>query len=111
MKKIRATVPAGHCGSVAPHRHAERLVQPVEKIRIVLPQGAGREKPDKVGSRKGKPPQFWAQADQKALRWDLSEIGDQLNARYSDTPFAACYFVREDGKRQWSLRSRGNFDK
>ncbi len=40
----------------------------------------------------------------------LSEIGDQLNARYSDTPFAACYFVREDGKRQWSLRSRGNFD-
>jgi len=40
----------------------------------------------------------------------LSEIGDQLNARYSDTPFAACYFDREDRKRQWSLRSRGNFD-
>ena len=34
----------------------------------------------------------------------------QLNERYSDTPFAACYFCRADGKRQWSLRSRGNFD-
>ena len=40
----------------------------------------------------------------------LSEIGDQLNANYPDTPFAACYFSRADGKRQWSLRSRGNFD-
>lgn len=40
----------------------------------------------------------------------LSDIGDQLNARYPDTPFAACYFDRADGKRQWSLRSRGAFD-
>ncbi len=40
----------------------------------------------------------------------LSEIGDQLNASFPDTPFAACYFGRADGKRQWSLRSRGNFD-
>jgi oligoribonuclease NrnB/cAMP/cGMP phosphodiesterase (DHH superfamily) len=40
----------------------------------------------------------------------LSEIGDQLNARYPDTPFSACYFDRADGRRQWSLRSRGSFD-
>lgn len=40
----------------------------------------------------------------------LSEIGDQLNARYPDAPFAACYFDRADGRRQWSLRSRGEFD-
>jgi len=40
----------------------------------------------------------------------LSDIGDQLNARYPDSPFAACYFDRADGKRQWSLRSRGEFD-
>ena len=39
-----------------------------------------------------------------------SEIGDQLNARYPDSPFAACYFERADGRRQWSLRSKGNFD-
>ncbi len=40
----------------------------------------------------------------------FSEIGDQLNAHYPDMPFAACYCDRADGKRQWSLRSRGNFD-
>ena len=39
-----------------------------------------------------------------------SEIGDQLNARYPDSSFAACYFERADGRRQWSLRSKGNFD-
>jgi oligoribonuclease NrnB/cAMP/cGMP phosphodiesterase (DHH superfamily) len=40
----------------------------------------------------------------------LSEIGDQLNDRYPEAAFAACYFDRPDGKRQWSLRSRGEFD-
>ena len=40
----------------------------------------------------------------------LSEIGDRLNARYPEAPFAALYFDRPDGKRQWSLRSRGEFD-
>jgi len=40
----------------------------------------------------------------------LSDIGDQLNARFPASPFAACYFDRADGKRQWSLRSRGEFD-
>jgi oligoribonuclease NrnB/cAMP/cGMP phosphodiesterase (DHH superfamily) len=40
----------------------------------------------------------------------LSDIGDQLNANYPDSPFAACYFDRADGRRQWSLRSRGEFD-
>ena len=61
------------------HR-AERLVQPVEKIRLVRPQGAGRGKPNKVGSRKGKPAQLWGQADQKTLRWDLSAMGEQSSA-------------------------------
>ena len=39
-----------------------------------------------------------------------SEIGEQLNLRYPDAPFAACYLERADGKRQWSLRSKGDFD-
>ena len=39
-----------------------------------------------------------------------SEIGEQLNVRYPDNPFAACYFDRADGRRQWSLRSKGDFD-
>ncbi len=39
-----------------------------------------------------------------------SEIGDQLISRYPDAPFAACFLDRADGRRQWSLRSRGNFD-
>ena len=39
-----------------------------------------------------------------------SEIGDRLIARYPDAPFAACYLDRADGRRQWSLRSRGDFD-
>ena len=39
-----------------------------------------------------------------------SEIGDQLNTRYPDAPFAASFLDRADGKRRWSLRSRGDFD-
>ena len=39
-----------------------------------------------------------------------SEIGEALNIRYPDTPFAACFLDRGDGKRQWSLRSKGSFD-
>lgn len=39
-----------------------------------------------------------------------SEIGDQLNARYPDSPFSASFVDRADGKRRWSLRSRGEFD-
>ena len=39
-----------------------------------------------------------------------SEIGNHLNLVYPDSPFAACYFDRADGNRQWSLRSRGEFD-
>ena len=46
----------------------------------MLPEGAGRGKPNKVGSGKGKPAQFWGQADQKALRWDLSTMGEQSSA-------------------------------
>ncbi len=50
---------------------------PAKKIRLLLPQCTGREKANKIGSRKGKLAQFWGQADQKALRWDLSAMGKQ----------------------------------
>ena len=40
----------------------------------------------------------------------MSEVGDILCRLYPDAPFAAYYFDREDGKRQWGLRSRGDFD-
>lgn len=49
-------------------RHAGRLAEPVEKIRLVLARCTRREKPNKVGSGKGKTAQFWGHADQKALR-------------------------------------------
>ena len=39
-----------------------------------------------------------------------SEIGDQLNADYPDRPFSASYSDLGDGRRKWSLRSRGEFD-
>jgi hypothetical protein len=40
-----------------------------------------------------------------------SEVGEELCKRHPDVPFAAYYTDRgEDGKRQWGLRSRGNFD-
>ena len=39
-----------------------------------------------------------------------SEIGEALLALYSEAPFVVIYFDRADGKRQWSLRSREDFD-
>jgi hypothetical protein len=39
-----------------------------------------------------------------------SEVGEELLKRYPEAPFAAMYFDRGDGKRQWSLRSREDFD-
>ena len=39
-----------------------------------------------------------------------SEVGEALCQRYPDAPFAAYYMDRADGKRQWGLRSRGEFD-
>jgi hypothetical protein len=39
-----------------------------------------------------------------------SEVGEELLKRYADAPFVAVYFDRGDGKRQWSLRSREDFD-
>ena len=39
-----------------------------------------------------------------------SEVGDELCRRNPDIPFSASYFDRADGKRQWSLRSRSDFD-
>jgi hypothetical protein len=39
-----------------------------------------------------------------------SELGEALLERYPEAPFVAIYFDRGDGKRQWSLRSREDFD-
>jgi hypothetical protein len=39
-----------------------------------------------------------------------SEVGEELLKRYPEAPFVALYFDRGDGKRQWSLRSRDDFD-
>lgn len=39
----------------------------------------------------------------------FSEIAEQLYIKYN-TPFAAVYFNRTDGKRQWSLRSPKSFN-
>ncbi|MDE2258886.1 MAG: phosphoesterase [Betaproteobacteria bacterium] len=40
----------------------------------------------------------------------FSEVGEELCIRHPDKPFAAYYFDREDNRRQWGLRSRGDFD-
>lgn len=40
----------------------------------------------------------------------FSEVGEELCRRHPDAPFAAYYLDRADGKRQWGLRSRGDFD-
>jgi hypothetical protein len=39
-----------------------------------------------------------------------SEVGEELLKRYPEASFVAMYFDRADGKRQWSLRSREDFD-
>lgn len=39
-----------------------------------------------------------------------SEVGEELCNRNPESPFAAYWFDRADGKRQWGLRSRGGFD-
>jgi hypothetical protein len=39
-----------------------------------------------------------------------SEVGAELLKRHPDAPFVAIYFDRGDGKRQWSLRSKEDFD-
>lgn len=40
----------------------------------------------------------------------FSDVPHELCLRYPDAPFAAYYFDRGDGKRQWGLRSIGEFD-
>jgi oligoribonuclease NrnB/cAMP/cGMP phosphodiesterase (DHH superfamily) len=40
----------------------------------------------------------------------FSEVGERLLELHLDTPFAAYYFDRADGKRQWGLHSRKDFD-
>ncbi len=39
-----------------------------------------------------------------------SEVGHELLERYPDAPFVVSYFDRADGRRQYSLRSRDDFD-
>lgn len=39
-----------------------------------------------------------------------SEVGAELLKMHPECPFVALYFDRGDGKRQWSLRSRNDFD-
>ena len=39
-----------------------------------------------------------------------SDVGEELLKQYPDAPFAAYYFDRTDGIRQWGLRSRRDFD-
>lgn len=39
-----------------------------------------------------------------------SEVLEELLRRHPEAPFAACYFDRGDGKRQWGLAGRGTFD-
>lgn len=39
-----------------------------------------------------------------------SEVGAELLKLHPEAPFVALYFDRGDGKRQWSLRSRNDFD-
>lgn len=41
---------------------------------------------------------------------DFSEVGEYLCEQYPDHPFAASFSMRDDGKLQWSLRSRNGFD-
>jgi len=40
----------------------------------------------------------------------FSEIGNELCKKNPSYPFAASFFIRSDNKRQWSLRSIGEFD-
>lgn len=40
----------------------------------------------------------------------FSEVGEELLNRHVSAPFAAYYMDRGDGKRQWGLRSRPDFD-
>jgi uncharacterized protein len=39
-----------------------------------------------------------------------SDVAHQLLAKYPDAKFAAYYWDRSDGRREWGLRSRGDFD-
>lgn len=40
----------------------------------------------------------------------FSEVGESLCQQFPDVQFSAYYLDRADGKRQWGLRSRGDFD-
>lgn len=40
----------------------------------------------------------------------FSEVGERLLEMHPQAPFSAYYMDRNDGKRQWGLRSRPDFD-
>jgi len=40
----------------------------------------------------------------------FSEVGNSLCLKYPEYPFAAYFTIRNDGKKQWGLRSIGDFD-
>lgn len=40
----------------------------------------------------------------------FSEVGERMCQLHPDAPFSAYWFEREDGVKQWGLRSRGEFD-
>jgi oligoribonuclease NrnB/cAMP/cGMP phosphodiesterase (DHH superfamily) len=40
----------------------------------------------------------------------FSEVGNALCLKHPEAPFAAYYFDRQDGQRQWGLRSANGFD-
>lgn len=40
----------------------------------------------------------------------FSEVGDKLCQQHPEAPFSVYYYDRQDGKRQWGLRSPGRFD-
>jgi uncharacterized protein len=39
-----------------------------------------------------------------------SELGEELLKRFPESPFAACWFMKDEVIEVWSLRSRGDFD-
>lgn len=41
---------------------------------------------------------------------DQSEVGEYLCQKYPDAKFSTSFFIRDDGKVVWSLRSRNGFD-
>lgn len=54
-------------------------------------------------------PNLWAGPASNASVF-FSEVGERLLELYPEAPFSAYYFDRGDGRRQWGMRSRKDFD-